>query len=349
MKPLIPAEQVWRRGLGLGCFLLVVAQAPGQSPALGATANSAWASLATAQQSAGPNATPAQQVTQLIQAAAAAHAFYTAYPSDSRAPAAQKIEVLSTLEAAGLDPAAYQASAVALATAFRNNTSLAVDDRIDVAFACDRMLLPLGGKPLEDNGPAYVKLVDNLYAEFGPQDRIFNLYIGAMESVDETTALAVANELVALNAPAFALTPAQAVIARSNLVGKPVNLSPFVYNSGPLNVAVPVGEPTILYFWSNANGLSQLPLLGQYTASTPAGVRVIYICLQANMSAVAQAEAQAPLPGIFCFQASGLNTNEETTLGLLCLPYAYVLDSRGNLSGYGRPEDLPALLGALRQ
>lgn len=345
MKPLYPAEPLRRHGPWLGCLLFCATQAAAQTPVN--TADSAWASLTAAQISSGSSATPAQEIAQATQAAASAHAFYTNYPSDSRAAAAQKIEALSTLEAAELDPTDYQAAAVALATAFRNNTSLAINDRIDVAFACDTMLLPLGGKTLVDNGPAYAKLVDNLYAEFGPQDRIFNLYVGVMESVDEPTALAVANKLVALNAPPFAVTPAQSVIVRSTLIGKPLNLSLVTYGGHPLNLAAPAGEPTVIFFWSNANGLSHLATFNQYTAPIPSGMRVIYVCLQANMSAIAAAEAQAPLPGIYCFQQSGMDTRDEASLGLLRLPYAYVLDKNGNVAGYGRPEDLPALFAVL--
>lgn len=336
-----------RSVLWIASFGFLALQAKAQANVATSSANSAWASLTAAQPSAGSGATPAQLAAQLIQTAAAAHAFYTGYPSDARAAAAQKIEALSTLEAAEIDPTDYKSSAVTLATAFRNNTSLAVSDRIDVAFVCDTMLLPLGGKTLVEDGPAYAALVDNLYTEFGPQDRVFNLYVGVMESVDEKTALSVANELVSLNAPSFALTPAQSVIARSALIGKPLKLSIITYGGHPLNLATPVGEPTVLYFWSNANGLSHLATFNQCTAPISSGMRVIYVCLQADMSAVAAAEAQVPLPGIFCFQQSGMDTSDEASLGLLQLPYAYVLDKNGNMAGYGRPQDLPAIFATL--
>ncbi|MGH7997744.1 MAG: hypothetical protein ACREFX_15475, partial [Opitutaceae bacterium] len=187
-----------------------------------------------------------------------------------------------------------------------------------------------------------LKLVDNLYSEFGAQSRIFNLYVNVLEAAAPSEALAVAEDILAKNPPDYAAGPAHEIVARQALIGKVLKVS-LIENGGfPLNLAMPVSHPTIIYF---SNGAEGLPILGRYKGSIPAGTRVVYVILEADLTQIAEIEKQAPLPGgIFCFEQSGLGSPEETGFGVLQLPYAYVLDKSGTLLGFGRPEDLPALM-----
>ncbi|MGH9771722.1 MAG: hypothetical protein ACRD4Q_08480, partial [Candidatus Acidiferrales bacterium] len=128
----------------------------------------------------------------------------------------------------------------------------------------------------------------------------------------------------------------------------PLNVVLIEYGGRPLDLLATNARPTLLYFWSNHPGTAQLSQLSPYLLSVPKNTRIVYVCLMADMSAtaIAAGEAAAPLPGQFCFQASGLWTAEETGIGLQQLPYVYALDPRGVLVGYGRPEDIPNLMSA---
>jgi hypothetical protein len=287
-----------------------------------------------------------QEIASLQQASQAAHSFYTTYPTDARAAQAKKIEVLSALQSVQLGGTAYQSAALALASAYGADASNTTHDRFDVALTVQTLSLPaiLKGQVLGDNGPVYQKLADTLYAQFGDINDSYYLYLNVMRTTDLSTSVATAQKILGMNAPTWAKAEAQIVLNRYALLGKPLNLTVTTYGGWPLNLRTPRGKPTVIYFWSNKTGTDQLGLLKKFATSIPANAGVVYFCLEADLTKVKAARSAAPLPGIFCFEQSGLNSPEETYLGVLQLPYVYILNSQGVLTGFGRIQDLPALI-----
>ena len=269
-----------------------------------------------------------------------------AYSADPRRPAAAKIGVMAALQAAQLG--ADKTPALAQATAYSQDDANPVADRVDVAFTAGILALPLNGQRLIDAGTLHRGLVENLHATFGDVDPVFSRYTDLLKTTDAATAVTVANEVLGMaNAPVWARAFAGTVLTRHGLIGKPLKTLLTTLNGMQLDLSLPAGVPTLIYYWSNRAGEGDLHALATFASSVPAGTRVIYVCLLADLTQMDAAQQAAPLPnGIFCFMGSGFNSPEESALGLNQLPYAYVLDKDGLVTGYGRPEDLPTLFQA---
>jgi len=319
-------------------------------------ADSAYAALTTPAATAAAASTPpagstdnivAGEIAQLQQTAQNAQAFCSTYSTDPRRSCAGKIGVMAALQAAQLG--ADKSSALALATAYSQDSSNAVADRVDVAFTSGVLALPLNGRRLIDAGAMHYDLVDQLHATFGDVDPVFSRYTDLLKTTDAATAVTVANEVLGMtNAPVWARAVAQTVLTRHGLIGQPLKVMLTTRIGMQLDLSQPVGVPTLIYYWSNQAGTGDLRSLATFASSVPAGTRVIYVCLLADLTQMDAAQQAAPLSnGIFCFLGSGFNSPEESALGLNQLPYVYVLNKDGLVAGYGRPEDLPALFQAI--
>jgi hypothetical protein len=325
------------------------------APSVLSPADSAWAALqalGASPSGQGAVAAPqsdAAQTTRLQSEIAAANAFCTAFGTDGRAAVARKVEALCYLQMAQFGSPDSKAAALLQANLFRQDVSVPVRDRFDLALAIESQALAAkAGAASPPSAAALVALADSLHAEFGEQDPVYDQYTSLILSLDQPTALALAQKILSFNPPARAKAIATAVVARSALIGKPLKLALTLYGGRPMDLSQPVGEPTVIYFWSNRLGLADLAAFAGSKASIGYGCRIIYVCLQADLSAVSAAEAQAPLPGAFCFEPSGLQGAEEVFLGLTQLPFVYVLDQNANLVGYGGPDAIPALMGLVQ-
>lgn len=289
-----------------------------------------------------------QEITALQQASVAAHSFYSNYPSDVRSAKAKKLEVMSSLQGAQLGGHQYTQPALALATSFRSDTKQSVHDRFDVAMAAEALSLPIAprGKQLVNCGAARAQIADRLYAEFGDQTETYNLYLNVMWTADPLTSAGIARKLLAMKAPPWAKATAQQFVDRQAMIGKPLNLVLTKMDGRPLDLKVSIGMPTVILVWSNSSGNGDLTLLGRMKPWIPPITRMIYLCLQANLTGVKTAESQAPVPGIFCFEQAGMLSRQGVYLKVQQLPFVYVLNKDGTLSGCGQLSDLPTLLSA---
>jgi hypothetical protein len=104
----------------------------------------------------------------------------------------------------------------------------------------------------------------------------------------------------------------------------------------------------VLYVWTSgsdpaAHGFSALrPLRGRL----PRDVRWIYLGLGVTTAAARAAEPRAPFAGIHCQDDGGPRSALAQRLRVTSSPTVFVLDRRGVLTGFGRVDELPALLAA---
>jgi hypothetical protein len=318
------------------------------------TADTAWQGVLTLGSFptvGGTTPTLAQEITQLQQEAQMAKAFYKAYPSDSRADTAKKVEALSGLQEVQLGAVGVQAAALAVATAFVNDASKAVQDRYDIALASELITQAstLEGLGPADNGPAYEAVADSLYAQFGDVAPAYGYYLSLTMSADNATAAKIASKIQTMNAPAWAKAQAQIVVNRAALVGNPVSLTLTSTTGQAIDLSQPSGQTTVVYLWGGAGSMNDLAILNSIKASVPTGVRWIYVALNSPSPVLSAVQAAAPIPGTQCFDPVNLGGWVPQTLFLQMTPYAYVFKANGTLSGYGSPLLIPALLNAASQ
>jgi hypothetical protein len=292
-----------------------------------------------------PASVIALEANQFLQASRSAKAFYTAFPGDVFAGEARKLEVMSGLQSVEFGNTPYQQTALELATAYAGDAANALSDRFDVALTASLFSPKATGVRLTEDAAAYEALADGLRSQFGDLTQVYRLYLSIMGTVPVADGAELALKIQDMNAPAWAKAEAQRTLDRVALVGRPIDLGLLSQDNVPIRLDASGSGPTVVYVWSNRIGTADLDALAQYASAIPQGTRVVYVSLQSSAATAGAAQA-APVPGFFCFDPSSLDGLIARTLGVQQIPYVYVIDGQGRLSGFGPPSRLAALLSA---
>lgn len=293
-----------------------------------------------------------QRADRFQQVAQQAKTFLLRYPNDPNAPKAKKLEVTASLESARLGRDAIQASALTLATAYRVDKNQSREDRFEVALTADRLQLTQknGGKSLHEKPADYEKLADNLHKEFGEIPEIYGLYTGIAGAVDMESANRIATKVLEMRPPAFAKAEAQVITARYGLVGRPfaLRLSTVDGQRIELPTTPALSGPTVIYVWTMAAGGTSNPFaeLSLQRAKLAKGVRWIYLGMPATAAQVNAVKAKAPFSGTHCIDDASATSAVAQHLKVRSSPTVFVLNRQGVLTGFGRVDELPALLTA---
>jgi hypothetical protein len=344
-----PANPSTLRGVGAG---LVAAAANADAAVASITA---LVQQKTAPEPIGGTSTSSTQLSQVeryLESSAAAKAFYEKYPSDRRASDMKKQEVVYLLHAVQLGASDYRAQLTTLATAYRANKSNSDRDRFEVAFlvAGGALAEKLGGKRFIDDGAAYEKLADDLYAEFGDMAEVYGLYLSILRTTDMATSTRVAGRMIAgKKTPAAVQTQAQLVLARSQLVGKALDLKITGIGGGVIDLAKANDRPTVVFVTNATDGPLAFQALEKFKAATKTDVRWLHLVLGAKppiSDGPTPAVTSGPLAGSYCFESADFAGPAATKLKVIQTPYVYVTNTAGTVTGYGPVENIPALVQA---
>jgi len=289
------------------------------------------------------------RAARLQQAARQAQEFHTRHASNPKAPAARKIEVTALIESARLDadPASVT-KALERAATFRADRSLLREQRFEVALAAEhlRQQHARGAQP-----PATAEqLADALRREFGPIPEIHGLYAGLAAAAPMTTANRLATQLLEMRPVPAVRAAAEAITTRYGLVGRPfaLRLTRLDGTSYELPAKSNASGPTVLYVWSpgHAPHAGAFAALTRHRGRLPANVQWIYVGLGVTAADARAAAARAPFAGAHCRDDAGPRSAIAQKLRLTTSPTVFVLNRQGVLTGFGRVEELPALLAA---
>lgn len=285
------------------------------------------------------------EISRLKSASAAAHTYAANYPTDKHTADAKRIEITALLEAAQLGAQDVAPSAVSGGTAFRADHTNPVHDRFEVAVAMQALSFSAANPHTRviDSGAAYQSAVDALHTEFGDIPEVFAKYLELIRTADSATATQVAQQLQAMNAPAAIKAEASQVAGRAALMGAAIDFSKLVSGAKAADLQNPIG-PTIVYFWNAGAGYSDLDILARFRTTLPSGSRLVYVGLGGTAVTAPDTAAHIPAPGPEYFDAKYFSGALATYLHVRETPYVFVLNRSGTLSGFGRVENLPALL-----
>lgn len=328
------------------------------------SADQAWASVTASRRppsSKAPNpmaktmveamADRQQLALQSRQVAQAAKVFYESYSTDQRAGQAKKLEALAGLQGVTDADQAYESSAIAVAQRYRNDRANSDADRFDVAVAVENLQLnrrlnhPLNARP--PTGDLEI-VAHNLHAEFGELPKVFEFYCSVARAADMVSAARIANVVVASSAPSETRSEARTILERAKLVGQHL---PYVLNSidGQLiDLAQPQETPTAILVWSAAFNPSALLSVMQFKAMSP-NCRWIYVSINSTREQVLAAKDKAPFLGSHCYYPPSSGAPFVEGLKTRLLPYVYIIDRNGRLSGFGPVEELPNLLAVAQR
>ena len=279
-----------------------------------------------------------------------AHDFYTDYPSHPKAQEARKVEAVAAIQGVESGNAAQEQAAFALGKAFRENKSYPLLDRFEVALAMDRLDLSLRIKNRKAMGRAqdWKALGDKLKTEFGDIPAVHAYYMEIARTADRATAIKIAAEVgqSSIASPA-AKSQARVILDREALVGKNITLTLSTTEGGSFDLAQQKNKVTVIFAWSPEDS-SSLSSIKRFEKSLPSDGQIVYLAMGGSPSQVKKGKGDAILPGTHCHAPAGPQSQAANTgLKLLYspLPRIYVLNRSGLLVGYGRVEDLPALIG----
>jgi hypothetical protein len=283
------------------------------------------------------------ETDRLVALAQHAKAFYTDHSGDPRAVDAKKLEVMSRLQAIQLGAPDADGAGMALAHTYRSNSSNSTSDRLDVALAMQAIAANHAGNGL--TGAALESATDALRSEFGDAPEIYSLYLNIVRTADSATALRVAQKLQSLPAPGPMKAEAAKVLGRAALIGTSIDLTkqiPGLHSADLRNS----GGVTVIYLWNASSGYSDLDLLASQKSVVPDTAHFVYVGLGSTPGAASAASSHAAFKGAHFFDGKSLDSDVAAILNVEQLPYVFVLKADGTLSGYGRAQDISALVAA---
>jgi hypothetical protein len=343
--------------LSLPLLAALRAQNP-SSPAADEDWRALQAALTPSGTPTGGPATPAQReagrlahADRLARAAQHARDFHLRHPDHPQAALARKLEVTSLLESVRLGRTALESAAIDRARAFRHDPTHQREHRFEVALAADRLAFQrrLGPAAVRERPVEHEQLAHALYREFGPIPEVFGLYAGLVASVDTESANRLATRILELRPPPFARHAAENITARYGLIGRPLSLrlTTLAGQRMELPATPAVDAPTVLYVWTpTAAASGPFAALRPLKGKLPANVRWIYLGLGATTAQAGAATARTPFAGVHCVEADGLAGVTARRLKADRTTRVFVLNRQGVLIGFGRPDELPALLAA---
>jgi hypothetical protein len=345
------------RKLGLFASLLGATTATAQVVA-NPTADSAWTNvtaLVRTTQTVG-NKTPTQvaadrpqQAQQQRQAAAAAKAFYDAYPSDKNAAQAKKLEATYGLLGVLDGDATHETAALLVAKIYRENKANPLADRFEVAHLAERVQARarLGGKTFGRTPAELEKIAGKLQLEFGDVPPVFDHYAGIARGADAATARRIATNLSQWPAASAPKAEAQAILARDALVGKPLGVRLTRTNGQTLDLAQPAGQRRLLYIWAPRADDIAPPRLAPL-ATALGGTQVVYLLVGVKAARAQSLAAAAPAGSLVCFSENGLLHSSLEPLKTRQSPFAFLLSAAGTVTSFGPVNELSNLLAASR-
>lgn len=290
-----------------------------------------------------------QRLEKLRQAAEQARDFQLRHAGHALAARAHKLEVMARLDHARLEgKPSGTTEALALATAFRADRSRLREQRFEVALAAER--LRQAGPDGVRAGGADEQLATALLREFGPIPEVHGLFAGLAARAEMTTAHRLATQLLEMRPPPALRAAAEAITTRYGLVGRPfgLRLTRIDASTFELPRATPATGPTVLYVWTPGRSPEATPFgaLSALRRRVPATVNWIYLGLGATRSEARAAATAAPFAGTHCQDEGGPQSAVAQRLRVTSSPTVFVLNRHGVLTGFGRVEELPALLAA---
>lgn len=282
--------------------------------------------------------------------ARAAREFASRRGADPRAADAAKVAILADLEGILPRDPRHAADARSAAEAFRRNPRHPPAARAEVALALEQREISrrtLGrswhAQPVLAEG-----MLDRLRGEFGERPELWRAGLTLAEGTSCDAGREAAQRVYqAPSAPPALRTAARQVLERYALVHQPLTLTLTPAGGRPTALERLAPQRAVLCFYDAERQPLGPPGLHALAERPPARVGWIYVAL-GRPAAVAKGARVRPRPeGVLCLEPAGWRSPVVAALRLNQLPYAFVLDERQRVSGYGRLSDIPDLLAGI--
>lgn len=277
--------------------------------------------------------------------------FYTKNPTDPRNAQARKIEVKAALASVGTGNKSMEQDALTRAAAYRVNVANLREDRFEVAVEMEMLKLrSRGSKGRSSLESEKEKIADGFRGEFGDIPEVVGFYTGIAAKADMHTANRIATKLLEMRLSSHMKAEVEAITSRYGLVGRPLflRLTKAGGEKFELPGATPAPSPTVIYVWAAGKTPPADPFaaLAEHKGKIARDTRWIYLSFATAPAQLAEAARKVPFPGTLCVEAEGSRSAVAERLKVRSVPMVFVINRQGVLTGYGRPDELPALLSS---
>jgi hypothetical protein len=279
-----------------------------------------------------------------------ARAFAARHGSHPRAVDAAKVAILADLEGILPRDARHAADARSAAEAFRRNPRHPVAARAEVALALEQREIRRRtlGRPWHAQPVLAEEMLDRLRGEFGDRAELWQAGLTLAEGAACDAGREAAQRVYQAPGAAPGLrAAAQQVLERYALVRQPLALTLTPAGGRPTVLERLAPERTVLCFYDAERQPLGPPGLHALAERPPGRVGWIYVAV-GRPAPVPKGSRARPRPnGVLCLEPAGWRSPVVSALRINQLPYAFVLDERQRVSGYGRLSEIPALLAGI--
>jgi len=276
--------------------------------------------------------------------------FAARHGAHPRAVEAAKLAILADLEGSLPRDPRHAADARSAAEAFRRNPRHPAAARAEVALALERREVSRRtlGRPWQAQPVLAEAMLDRLRGEFGDRPELWQAGLTLAEGAACDAGREAAQRVYQAPGAAPGLrAAARQVLERHALVRQPLALTLTPAGGLPTALERLAPERTVLCFYDAERQPLGPPGLHALAERPPPRVRWIYVAL-GRPRPVVKGERPRPRPdGVLCLEPAGWRSPVVSALRINQLPYAFVLDERQRVSGYGRVSEIPALLAGI--
>ncbi len=282
--------------------------------------------------------------------ARAARNFAARHGSNPRAVDAAKVAILADLEGILPRDARHAADARSAAEAFRRNPRHPAAARAEVALALEQREIGRRtlGRPWHAQPALAEEMLDRLRREFGDQPELWQAGLTLAEAAGCDAGREAAHRVYQAPGAAPGLrAAARQVLERYALVREPLAFTLTPAGGRPTTLERLAPQRTVLCFYDAERQPLGPPGLHALAERPPARVGWIYVAVGRPAPVPKGARARPRPNGVLCLEPAGWRSPMLSTLRINQLPYAFVLDERQRVSGYGRLSEIPALLAGI--
>jgi len=286
----------------------------------------------------------------LREVAQRAKEFRAQHPTHPQLGGARKLEVISDLE--GILPAdrVHRQAAEANARVFRTDAAQPLTDRMEVADLVERRAIreKVPGHDWTKNPVLAETMLDRMKSEFGDRPEIWARYLNLAENTYCDAGRDVAYRIVQSPVAAEATkAAARRILERYSLVRKPLDFAVTPTQGRPTTLAQLAGKTTVVVLWDGTKLPGGPPGLGDFQKNPRPNTTWIYISV-GELGPKPKGKAGPPLPpGFVAVESANRGGPAARLLQPTHLPFALVLDEQKRLSGYGRVDEIPALIAGI--
>ena len=279
-----------------------------------------------------------------------ARGFAARHGAHPRAAEAAKLAILADLEGILPRDSRHAADARSAAEAFRRNPRHPVAARAEVALALERREISRRtlGRPWHAQPVLAEGMLDRLRAELGDRPELWRAGLALAEGAACDAGREAAQRVYqAPGASPSLRATARQVLERHALVRQPLPLALTPAGGRPTALERLAPERTVICFYDAERQPLGPPGLHPFAERPPSRVGWIYVALGRPGPVPKGARARPRPDGVLCLEPGGWRSPVVAALRITQLPYAFVLDERQRVSGYGRLSEIPALLAGI--